>query len=69
MRLKASIQAGRVMPSVILRKLGAAGAGNLLESSRRHFSLADRPMAGPRFDGERMFESEAENFEMRLVYP
>jgi hypothetical protein len=26
-------------------------------------------MAGPRFDGERMFESEAENFEMRLFYP
>jgi TnpA family transposase len=28
MRLKASIQAGTIMPSVILRKLGAAGAGN-----------------------------------------
>lgn len=34
MRLKASIKAGAVVPSVILRKLAAAGAGNALGQSR-----------------------------------
>ena len=32
MRLKSSIQAGTAVPSVILRKLAAAGAGNALSA-------------------------------------
>ena len=33
------------------------------------FSPPGSPTAGPRFDGGRMRESEAENFETRLIYP
>jgi TnpA family transposase len=35
LRLKASIQAGVVVPSVILRKLAAAGGGNALSRALR----------------------------------
>jgi TnpA family transposase len=44
MRLKASIQAGRVMPSVILRKLGAAGAGNTLSRALRALGRIERTL-------------------------
>lgn len=33
MHLKASIEAGAVLPSLILRKLAAAGAGNALSQA------------------------------------
>ena len=35
MRVKASIEAGAVAPSVILRRLAAAGAGNALSRALR----------------------------------
>jgi TnpA family transposase len=44
MRLKASIQAGRVMPSVILRKLGTAGAGNTLSRALRALGRTERTL-------------------------
>jgi TnpA family transposase len=44
MRLKASIQAGRVMPSVILRKLGAVGAGNTLSRALRALGRIERTL-------------------------
>jgi len=44
MRLKASIQAGKVMPSVILRKLGAAGAGNTLSRALRALGRIERTL-------------------------
>jgi TnpA family transposase len=44
MRLKASIQAGRVMPSVILRKLAAAGAGNALWRALRALGRIERTL-------------------------
>jgi TnpA family transposase len=44
MRLKASIQAGTVMPSVILRKLGAAGAGNTLSRALRALGRIERTL-------------------------
>jgi TnpA family transposase len=44
MRLKASIQAGRVMPSIILRKLGAAGAGNTLSRALRALGRIERTL-------------------------
>jgi TnpA family transposase len=44
MRLKASIQAGRVMPSVILRKLAAAGAGNALSRALRALGRIERTL-------------------------
>jgi hypothetical protein len=43
MRLKASIQAGTVMP-VILRKLGAAGAGNTLSRALRALGRIERTL-------------------------
>ena len=44
MRLKASIQVGRVMPSVILRKLAAAGAGNALSRALRSLGRIERTL-------------------------
>jgi len=44
MRLKASIQVGRVMPSVILRKLAAAGAGNALSRALRALGRIERTL-------------------------
>jgi TnpA family transposase len=44
MRLKASIQAGTVMPSVILRKLAAAGAGNALSRALRSLGRIERTL-------------------------
>jgi TnpA family transposase len=44
MRLKASIQAGTVMPSVILRKLAAAGAGNALSRALRALGRIERTL-------------------------
>jgi hypothetical protein len=43
MRLKASIETGAVVPSVILRKLAAAGAGNVLSRELRALGRIDRP--------------------------
>jgi TnpA family transposase len=42
MRLKASIEAGTVVPSVILRKLAAAGAGNALARALRALGRIER---------------------------
>jgi TnpA family transposase len=42
MRLKASIEAGVVIPSVILRKLSAAGAGNALSRALRALGRIER---------------------------
>jgi TnpA family transposase len=42
MRLKASIQAGVVVPSVILRKLAAAGSGNALSRALRALGRIER---------------------------
>src|SRR5215471_7512258 len=44
MRLKASIQAGTVLPSVILRKLAAAGPGNALSRALRALGPIERTM-------------------------
>jgi TnpA family transposase len=44
MRLKASIQAGTVLPSVILRKLAAAGAGNALSRALRALGRIKRTL-------------------------
>ena len=41
MRLKASIETGAVVPSVILRKLAAAGAGNVLSRALRALGRID----------------------------
>lgn len=42
MRLKASIEAGAVLPSVILRKFSAAGAGNILSRAMRALGRIER---------------------------
>ena len=44
MRLKASIEAGTVAPSVILRKLAAAGAGNALSRALRALGRIERTL-------------------------
>lgn len=44
MRLKASINAGNVLPSVILRKLAAAGAGNTLSRALRALGRIERTL-------------------------
>jgi TnpA family transposase len=44
MRLKASIEVGSVMPSVILRKLAAAGAGNALSRALRALGRIERTL-------------------------
>ena len=44
MRLKASIEAGTVVPSVILRKLAAAGAGNALSRALRALGRIERAL-------------------------
>jgi TnpA family transposase len=44
MRLKASIEAGAVLPSVILRKLAAAGAGNALSRALRMLGRIERTL-------------------------
>jgi TnpA family transposase len=44
MRLKASIQAGVVVPSVILRKLAAAGNGNALSRALRALGRIERTL-------------------------
>ncbi len=44
MRLKASILAGTVLPSVILRKLAAAGPGNALSRALRALGRIERTM-------------------------
>jgi TnpA family transposase len=44
MRLKASIEAGTVLPSIILRKLAAAGAGNALARALRALGRIDRTL-------------------------
>jgi TnpA family transposase len=44
MRLKASIQAGTVAPSVILHKLAAAGAGNALSRALRALGRIERTL-------------------------
>jgi TnpA family transposase len=43
-RLKASIEAGVVVPSVILRKLAAAGAGNTLSRALRELGRIERTL-------------------------
>ena len=43
-RLKASIEAGSVAPSVILRKLAAAGAGNTLSRALRAVGRIERTL-------------------------
>ncbi len=44
MRLKASIEAGTVLPSVILRKLAAAGPGNALSRALRTLGRIERTL-------------------------
>jgi TnpA family transposase len=44
MRLKASIETGTVVPSVILRKLAAAGAGNVLSRALRALGRIERTL-------------------------
>ena len=44
LRLKASIQAGIVVPSVILRKLAAAGGGNVLSRALRALGRIERTL-------------------------
>ena len=44
MRLKASIETGAVVPSVILRKLAAAGAGNVLSRALRVLGRIERTL-------------------------
>ncbi|MEA2962974.1 MAG: hypothetical protein QOI46_3072 [Alphaproteobacteria bacterium] len=44
MRLKASIETGAVVPSVILRKLAAAGAGNVLARALRALGRMERTL-------------------------
>jgi TnpA family transposase len=44
MRLKASIETGAVVPSVILRKLAAAGAGNILSRALRALGRIERTL-------------------------
>jgi len=44
MRLKASIEAGAVMPSVMLRKLAAAGPGNALSRALRTLGRIERTL-------------------------
>ena len=44
MRLKASIETGTIVPSVILRKLAAAGAGNVLSRALRALGRIERTL-------------------------
>jgi len=44
MRLKASIETGAVVPSVILRKLAATGAGNVLSRALRALGRIERTL-------------------------
>ena len=44
MRLKASIETGAVVPSIILRKLAAAGAGNALSRALRALGRSERTL-------------------------
>jgi TnpA family transposase len=44
MRLKASIETGAVVPSVILRKLAVAGAGNVLSRALRALGRIERTL-------------------------
>jgi TnpA family transposase len=44
MRLKASIEAGAVLPSAILRKLAAAGPGNALSRALRTLGRIERTL-------------------------
>ena len=44
MRLKASIETGAVVPSVILRKLASAGAGNVLSRALRALGQIERTL-------------------------
>ena len=44
MRLKASIETGAVVPSVILRKLASAGAGNVLSRALRALGRIERTL-------------------------
>ena len=44
MRLKASIETGAVVPSVILRKLAAAGGGNVLSRALRALGRIERTL-------------------------
>jgi TnpA family transposase len=44
MRLKVSIEAGAVLPSVILRKLAAAGSGNTLSRALRALGRIERTL-------------------------
>jgi TnpA family transposase len=44
MRVKASIEAGAVLPSVILRKLAAAGPGNALSRALRMLGRIERTL-------------------------
>jgi TnpA family transposase len=44
MRLKASIETGAVVPSIILRKLAAAGAGNVLSRALRALGRIERTL-------------------------
>ena len=44
MRLKASIETGAVVPSVILRKLAAAGSGNVLSRALRALGRIERTL-------------------------
>jgi TnpA family transposase len=44
MRLKASIEAGAVLPSVILRKLAAAGPGNALSRALQAHGRIERTL-------------------------
>ena len=44
MRLKASIETGAVVPSVILRKLASAGAGNVLSRALRALGRMERTL-------------------------
>ena len=44
MRLKASIETGTVVPSIILRKLASAGAGNVLSRALRALGRIERTL-------------------------
>jgi hypothetical protein len=44
MRLKASIETGAVVPSVILRKVASAGAGNVLSRALRALGRIERTL-------------------------
>lgn len=49
MRLKASIETGTVVPSVILRKLASAGAGSVLSRALRALSRIERTLFTPQW--------------------